>query len=287
MRMNRRLVPAMLVAVAVLAGCATEPLTPPPSEPIRPAELAVVNPVTPYFIPTAALAPTDTGIIALADAVAGADLISFMGYGAYSEEDARLKAVLTLALTERHDLGVVILDTPCAGASILDTYISGAQTGDLAVDIVRYAEIVPTLKSAALADLLTQLRGWNAVNINAPVRISGKGCTTARDASPDRPAIFWGFTEMPASMGEKDMAAAARGGPAAEDHVWIVQEFGDTYGVAGEGDGWIDMRTLPDDQRLVEWRETQRETSPWIDAGHAWAADIIFVHRTRTPAPGL
>lgn len=280
MPMNCRNFPAILIATAVLAGCATAPLPPQSAE--TPA-----SPAAPYFTPTATLSPNDAGIIALAGAVAGADLVSFMGHGAYSEEDTRLKAALTVALTERHELGVVILDTPCAGASILDTYIGGAQTGDLAVEIVREAEIVPALKSAALADLLTHLRGWNAVNINAPVSIAGKGCTTAREAAPGRPAIFWGLTELPASMGEKDMAAAARGEPAAQDHVWIVSEFGETLGVAGDSDGWIDMRALPDEPQIMEWREAHAETSPWMDAGHAWAADIIFLHRSRTPAPGL
>ncbi|MFN3314839.1 MAG: hypothetical protein ACK46Q_15450, partial [Hyphomonas sp.] len=271
MPMNR-LGPALLTALAVLAGCATETLAPASTDAIVPTEIVAQNPAAAYFKPTAELSPTDAGIMALADAVAGADLISFMGHGSYSEEDARLKAALTLALIEQHDLGLVILDTPCGGASILDTYIGGAQTGDLAVDIVRQADIVPALKSLALADLMTQLRGWNAVNIDAPVRIAGKGCTTAREAAPGRPAIFWGLTELPASMSEKDMAAAARGEPAARNHVWIVQDFEEPLGITDGSDGWIDLRALPDDPQIGIWRDEQAKTQPWMKASHPWAA---------------
>ncbi len=286
MPMNR-LGPAMLAALSLLAGCASEPLAPAPVEAALPTGMADPNPAAAYFKPTADLSPADAGIIALADAVAGADLVSFMGHGSYAEEDARLKAALTLALTEQHDLGVLILDTPCGGASILDTYIGGAQTGDLAVDIVRQAGIVPALKSLVLADLMTQLRGWNAVNIDAPVRIAGKGCTAARESAPHRPAIFWGLTEPPASMSEKDLAAAARGEPAGKNHVWIVQDFQETLGITGASDGWIDLRALPDDPRIGTWRDDQAKTRPWMNASHPWAADIVFLHGTFTRPPGL
>lgn len=286
MPMNR-LGPVMLAALTVLAGCATEPLAPAPTEAVVPAEMTAPNPAAAYLKPIAELSPTDAGIIALAEAVAGADLISFMGHGSYFEEDARLKAALTLALTEQHDLGVVILDTPCGGASILDTYIGGAQTGDLAVDIVRQADIVPALKSLALAELMTQLRGWNAVNTDAPVRIAGKGCNTAREAAPGRLAIFWGLTELPASMSEKDMAAAARGEAAARNHLWIVQNFEETLGITDGSDGWIDLRALPDDPQIQAWRDDQAKTQPWMKASHPWAADIVFLHGTFTRPPGL
>jgi len=286
MPMNR-LGPSMLAALTVLAGCATEPLSPPsPTEMPATSERPTESPVAAYFNPVLALSPTDAGIIALADAVAGADLISFMGYGGHYEEDARLKAALTLALTERHNLGVVILDTPCAGASILDTYIGGAQTGDLALDVVREAEIVPDLKSAALAEMMTQLRGWNAVNVDVPVRIAGRDCAAAREAVPDRPAIFWGLTVPPASMSEKRIAAEARGAPAAENHVWIVQDFDSVPGFPDGSDGWIDMRTLPDDPQIEAWRAAQARTKPWMSATHDWAADIVFQHGTLAPAPG-
>ncbi|MFN4024013.1 MAG: hypothetical protein ACK4MQ_04220 [Hyphomonas sp.] len=272
---------ASSAAILFVAGCATAPApAPAPAEPQRTA----ADLLSPLAVPTASLTAQDPGITALAAALSGAKLIGFMGTGTGSQEDALLKSALTEVLTERYHLGAVILDTPCAGANELDAYIGGAQTGELAADVVGAAHIAGVYKTAALADLLTMLRGWNAIYADAPVRVAGYGCETARMVPPGRPAIFWGFTESPADMGEKMRAAQARGEVPAEPFVWLVQVSGETAADIIPATGWIDMRALPDDPLVADWREAAGPGNAVLRADHPWSADIVFRHPDPTPA---
>lgn len=278
---QRLVLTAFGAAALFLAGCATAPAPAPvPAEPERTA----ADLLSPLAVPAASLTAQDPGIKALAAALSGAKLIGFMGTSAGSQEDALLKSALTEALTERYRLGAVILDTPCTGANELDAYIGGAQTGELAADVVRGAGIAGVHKTAALADLLMMLRGWNAIYADAPVRISGYGCETARQVPPDRPAIFWGFAEPPADMGEKMRAAEARGEVAGEPFVWLVQVSGETAADIIPATGWIDMRALPDDPLVADWRKDARARNGVFGADHPWSADIVFRHPDPTPA---
>ncbi|MFN7054237.1 erythromycin esterase family protein [Hyphomonas sp.] len=262
------LIPA---AAALLAACASQPVpAPDPSGISPPAAAATAEPAEPRFTP-AALDPADPGLIALADAVSGASLVSFGFPGSFSTEENQLKAALTQALVERHGLGVIILDAPCAAASVLDTYIAGAQTADLAADTVRAAGIEPMLQTAELAELMTWLRGWNAVFTDMPVRIAGKDCPLAQTAEPGRMAIFWGYTYSFADTGEKRRALGVRGDLAGGEAVWITQDFSGAAAGAAETSRWAILparsaRPLPGDPQSV---------------------DIVVQHPGLTPAPGL
>lgn len=278
--LRRRIILASCSAAGLLlAGCATAP-APAPGEPAPTAADLLI----PLAVPAASLTAQDPGIKALAAALSGANLVGFMATATGSQDDARLKSALTEVMTERYHLGAVILDAPCTGANTLDTYIGGAQTGELAADVVRGADIPDVHKTAALADLLMMLRGWNAIYTDAPVRISGYGCETARQVPPDRPAIFWGFAKLPADMGEKTRAAEARGEGPAEAYVWLVQVSGETAADIIPAAGWIDMRALPADPLVARWRETAGAGNAVFRAGHPWSADIVFRHPELTPA---
>jgi hypothetical protein len=261
------LIPA---AAALLAACAGQPVRAPdpavpgPAVAAAPAEAAEAR-----FTPTI-LDPADPGLLALAQAVSGAGLISFAYEGAGRWQDSRLKAALTQALAERHDLGLVILDTPCAGAAILDTYIAGAQTADLAADTLRAAGIEPVLQTADLAELMIWLRGWNAVFTDRPVRITGRDCPPAGTAQPGRMAIFWGFSHPSSETGERERALAVGGERADGPGVWLAQDFSAAAGEDAQASGWADLRGMPS------------ATGPgtWL------SVDILVRHTGPAPAPG-
>lgn len=274
MRMNRQTLPAMLAAAAMLAACATAP------EPVVPAPDAAATPSAPPSAPAEAevirytparLDPADPGLLALAEAVSSAGLVSFAHHGAGRAQDSRLKAALTQALVERHGLGVVILDTPCGSAAILDTYIAGAQTADLAADTVRAAGVEPVLQTDDLAELMTWLRGWNAVFTDMPVRIAGRDCPLAETAEPGRMAIFWGFSFPFADAGEKERALAVRGDLAGAEALWLDQAFSSEAASADVESLWADMRAGRPGDGPSGWQ----------------SVDILVRHPGIKPAPGL
>lgn len=269
------------LAVVLLAACATPaPAPAPPFEPAAPP--AIADTLRTLAITVQTLSSGDPGIAELARTVSGADLISFEGGGPTSQESAALKAALTEALAQSGMLGLLILDVPCDGAAVLDGYAGGAATGQLATDIVRKAPIHDSQKSAALADTLTVLRGWNAVNIDRTIRIAGMHCAAASEADAGRAAIFWGVDQLPAHTGEKDMAAAARRySEAAENHVWLVQTDDPALADVIPGSGWLDLRALPD---VAGWRQQKAETLPLLRPLNPSAADIVFRHEAITPA---
>lgn len=278
----RRPLLAALTA-ALLTACATQPA---PPEPVAPeTQETVTDILRAQVVTVATLAPDDPGIAALARAVSGADLVSFEGGGPPYRENPALKSALTEALVQSGSLGLLLLDVPCDGAAVLDEYASGAATPTLAADLVREAPLHEGQKSAALADILTLLRGWNAVNADQPVRVAGMHCDVAAQADPDRLAIFWGLDQLPAHTGEKDMAAAARryGEPAA-NHVWIVQTDDAALSDIIPASGWIDMRALPESADVAAWRQEKAQALPLLRPEHPSSADILFRHARTTPA---
>lgn len=271
------------LAAALVSACATQPAPAPPVEPAAPP--AIADTLRTLAITVQTLSSGDPGIAELARRVSGADLISFEGGGPANQESAALKAALTEALAQSGMLGLLILDVPCDGAAVLDGYAGGAATGQLATDVVREAPIHDSQKSAALADTLTVLRGWNAVNIDRTIRIAGMHCAAASEAAPDRAAIFWGIDQLPAHTGEKDMAAAARrGGEAADKHVWIAQTDDSALSDVIPGSGWLDLRALPETAEVAGWRQQKAETLPLLRPLNPSAADIVFRHAAITPA---
>lgn len=267
MIMNVQTFPAMLAAAAMLAACASapEPVTPAPDASARPDTATSALPAD--AVPIAQLAAEDPGIIALAAEISGASLVSFAFPGAAIVEDSRLKAALTEALVERHGLGLVILDTPCGRAAILDTYIAGAQTADTAAETLRAANIEPELQTSELAELMTWLRGWNAVFTDAPVRIAGRDCPLAETAEPGRMAIFWGYSFHFAHTGEKNRALAVRGDLAGGTAVWLVQDYSD----GAEASYWV--------------HQPARPSATW--PGDTPSVDILVHHPGMTHSPGL
>ncbi len=268
------------LAAVLLAACATQPV---PAE-TREAPEAVADRLKSQAVSVAALSPDDPGIAALARAVAGADLVSFEGGWARNREDAALKSALTEALVQSGKLSLLLLDVPCDGAAMLDEYTRGGATSTRAADLVRAAPIYEGQKSAVLADMLTLLRGWNAVNADQPVRVAGMHCASAAQADPAKLAIFWGLDQLPAHTGEKDMAAAARDGEPADNPVFIVQTDDAAVSSVIPASGWIDLRALPANADVAAWREETASALPLLRPQHPSAADILFRHATTTPA---
>ena len=262
------------LCAGLLAACATQS----PAVPVQPASSeTVANLLAPYTVSVRALSPSDSGIMSLAAKVARADQVSFSsGWNGY-DEDAALKGALTEALMDTGRLGLLLIDAPCDGAAALDTFISGAATDAQAADVVTSAALPEGQKTAALADMLTALRGWNALNADAPIRISGMHCDTAADSA--RLTVFWGLDALPGTGAEKSMAAAARqpGTPSA-NHVWLVQTDNAALSDLLPASGWIDARNLPEDAATAAWRNSTATAVPALAPDQDWSADIIFRH---------
>lgn len=272
------------IASAVLAACATQTVPPPQTDTPAPPR-ALTDTLKTHAVSVTTLKPEDPGIIALASAVSGAQLVSFAGGWADSQEDHALKGALTEALVQSGRLGLLVLDVSCDGAEVLNTYASAAATSALAADVVRDAPITPGQKTAALADTLTVLRGWNAVNPERPARVSGMHCPAAANADPARVSIFWGLNDLPAHTGEKDLAAAAlQYGDPSGNHVWLVQTEGKTLSDVIPATGWMDLRGLPGTVDVANWRQEKAAAEPLLRPQHPSSADIIFRHAQRTPA---
>lgn len=273
-----------LCCAALLTACATATA---PSDPKAAAATteAATGLVAAHVNTVGSLTAQDAGIAALAARVSNADLVSFAGGWNIHEEDARLKAALTEALVNTGRLSLILLDTPCEGAEPLNQYASAGATAAFAADVVRAAPLPEAQKSAALAETLTVLRGWNAVNPDRPVRIAGYQCPEAASADQTRAALFWGYDQTRTHTGEKDMAAEARayGQPAAHQ-VWLVQTANAALGDVIPGSGWIDLRALPDDPAIRAWRGEKSGPVPAMTEGTPWSADILFRHNGTTPA---
>lgn len=268
------------LCAGVLAACATQT----PAVPVQPASTeTVANLLAPYTVSVAALTPSDPGIAALAAKLAGADQVSFSsGWNGY-DEDAALKGALTEALMDTGRLGLLLLDAPCDGAAALDTFISGAATDAQAADVVTRAALPEGQKTPALAEMLTALRGWNALNVDTPVHIAGMHCDTAAAANSARLTVFWGLDALPGTGAEKSMAAAARqpGTPSA-NHVWLVQTDNAALSDLLPASGWIDARNLPEDAATTAWRNVAATAVPALAPEQDWSADIIFRHGSMT-----
>ena len=271
------------LGATLLAACASQPV--PPSTEVTPPPPPISETLKSYAIEVSTLTPSDAGIVSLAQAVSGAALVSFAGDWSGSQEDQALKGALTEALVQSGRLGLLVLDVSCDGAETLDTFAAGGATSTLAADIVRSAPIEPGQKTAALADMLTVLRGWNAVNADRPIHVSGMHCETAASADPERVSLFWGLGQLPAHTGEKDLAAAAlKYGEPSANHIWLVQTGDEGLSDMLPASGWIDLRALPDTADVVSWRQDRATTEPLLRPQHPSSADILFRHAGRTAA---
>lgn len=256
----------------MLAACATQP-SPAPIDTPQPAGADVIRS---QAVGVSELSPSEDGIRALAQAVSSASQVSFARTETSTEEDAALKGALTEALLETGQLGLLVLDAPCPDGAAFDTYASGGPAGELAADLVRAAQMDSAQKTATLADMLTLLRGWNAVNPDQRIRISGIGCAEAQAADQDRLAIFWGFALPPPGAPEKTLAArVADEGEPAGNHIWLVQTASTSLGDVMPAPGWIDLRALPADAAAE---------LPHPDPEQRLAADILFRHASETQA---
>jgi hypothetical protein len=133
--------------------------------------------------------------------------------------------------------------------------------------------------------MLTVLRGWNAVNADRPIHVSGMHCETAASADPERVSLFWGLGQLPAHTGEKDLAAAAlKYGEPSANHIWLVQTGDEGLSDMLPASGWIDLRALPDTADVVSWRQDRATTEPLLRPQHPSSADILFRHAGRTAA---
>lgn len=269
-------------AAALLAACASQPAPSQRAETVSRSTRA--DTLQAQAVTVSALSPDDPGIAALARAVSGAGLVSFEG-GQASQESLALKSALSEALLLSGSLSLIILDVPCDGAAILDDYTRGAPTSTLAADLVRAAPIPDGQKTAALADMLTLLRGWNAVNADQPARVAGMHCAPAAEGDVQKTALFWGLDQLPAHTGEKDMAAAAMAyGEPAENHIWLAQTDAPALADVIPASGWIDLRALPERADVAAWRQDMAVTLPLLRAAHPSAADILFKHPASTSA---
>lgn len=200
-------------SVAVVTACAT-PVTGEdkpsfaPSTDIRDllaAEAVTIN----------SFALEDSGISALAARLAGAQMIGLGEATHGSHEDALLKSLLIQSLVQDHDLRIVLLEANRTGTAQLDAYASAAPTGLLAADAVRQAPVFSILKTEVMADLLSWLRGWNAVNADRPVRVIGVDCQAssqdAADALAALAVVNSGAAEALSGALEPILTAEARG----------------------------------------------------------------------------
>lgn len=161
-------------SAGLLAACASKP-----EKPVEvPISLAptMSSLLAAQAMPIRRLAPGDPGITALARRLAQSKMAGLGEATHGSHEDARLKSLLVQAMAETHGLRLVLLEANRAGTAELNTYISAAPTGLLAAEAVKQAPILRILKTEVIADLLTWLRGWNAVNPDRQVRLMGIDC---------------------------------------------------------------------------------------------------------------
>jgi len=181
---RRRFLSAAATAV-IVSACATR-------APSGPAETAgftqtIKSLLAAQAIPIRKLAADDPGVMALASRLSASRMAGLGEATHGSHEDALLKSLLIQAMVEHHDLRVVLLEANRTGTAGLDDYASGGPTGLLAAEAVKQAPVFRILKTEVMADLLTWLRGWNAVNADRRVRVFGIDC---QDSSTDASAAL-------------------------------------------------------------------------------------------------
>ena len=169
-------------SAALVSACATPATTGPA------ANTSGIQSIETLFaaqaVPIRQLTAEDAGVMALASRLATSRMAGLGEATHGSHEDALLKSVLIQAMVEHHDLRVVLLEANRTGTAQLDAYASGGPTGLLAADAVKQAPVFRILKTEVMADLLTWLRGWNAVNPDRKVRVLGVDCqASSQDAS--------------------------------------------------------------------------------------------------------
>lgn len=171
--LSRRKFLLATASAGLLAACASR-------VPAEPADIVRAPTMTSLLaaqaVPIRHLVPNDPGVVALARRLATSQMAGLGEATHGSHQDALLKSVLVQNMVENHGLRLVLLEANRTGAAQLDAYASAAPTGLLAADAVRQAPVFRILKTEVMADLLTWLRGWNAVNADRRVRVVGIDC---------------------------------------------------------------------------------------------------------------
>jgi erythromycin esterase len=135
-------------------------------------------------VPIRRLEADDAGVRALAARLSRARMVGLGEATHGSHEDALLKSMLIQAMVENHGLRTILVEANRTGTAEMNAYTSAAPTGLMAAEAVKQAPVFSILKTEVLADLLTWLRGWNAVNGDQPVRLVGIDCqNSSRDAA--------------------------------------------------------------------------------------------------------
>ena len=181
--LSRRRFLFVSTSAAILSACATQPAAGP--WPVAGTIPTMESLLAAQAVPIRKLTAEDAGVMALASRLA-TSRIAGLGEATHgSHEDALLKSVLIQAMVEHHDLRVVLIEANRTGTAQLDAYASGGPTGLLAAEAVKQAPVFRILKTEVMADLLTWLRGWNAVNPDRKVRVLGVDCQASSQDAGD------------------------------------------------------------------------------------------------------
>ena len=181
--LSRRRFLFVSTSAAILSACATQPAAGP--GPVAGTIPTMESLLAAQAVPIRKLTAEDAGVMALASRLA-TSRIAGLGEATHgSHEDALLKSVLIQAMVEHHDLRVVLIEANRTGTAQLDAYASGGPTGLLAAEAVKQAPVFRILKTEVIADLLTWLRGWNAVNPDRKVRVLGVDCQASSQDAGD------------------------------------------------------------------------------------------------------
>lgn len=162
-------------SVLMASACATR-VPDAPDTPQLPAGSTFQSLLAAQAVPIRRITADDPGVRALAAGLAKAQVAGLGEVTHGSHEDALLKSMLVQVMVEKHGLRTILVEANRAGVQQLDAYASAAPTGLLAVEAVKQAPVFRILKTEVMAELLTWLRGWNAVNGDQPVRIVGIDC---------------------------------------------------------------------------------------------------------------
>ncbi len=170
-------------ATALVSACATQTVTG-PSQTSGFAQ-TIESLLAAQAVPIRKLSSDDAGVMALAARLSTSRMAGLGEATHGSHEDALLKSMLIQAMVEHHDLRVILLEANRTGTAKLDDYTSGGPTGLLAAEAVKQAPVFRILKTEVMADLLTWLRGWNAVNPDQRVRVLGVDCQASSQDAGD------------------------------------------------------------------------------------------------------
>lgn len=157
-------------------------------------------------VPIRKIAADDPGVKALAKRLSAARVAGLGEATSGSHQDAQLNSVLLQVLVESYGLRTILLETSRDGGAALNRFASGGPTGLLAAEAVKEAPLPSLLKTEVTADLLSWLRGWNAVNIDEPVRLAGIDC---RNSSADAAAALAALAKVDSGTAEALAASLA------------------------------------------------------------------------------